>query len=459
MRGAGARALVLAGAVVGACSGGADGGLEPVALDAAAIVDALRPSLVYVETPLATGSGFVVDGGYVITNAHVVDPFATATVTPVEGRSEDLDVVGSDVFADIAVLGPLDQDATAVALAPDADVEVGSEVFLVGFPGDEPGTPEPAIAAGIMSRQRQLDEFDLTFLQTDAAIGGGQSGGVMVDDRGNVVGVSGLSYAEEFALALASPDVARARDRILAGDAPSYRPLSEDALVQEATFALPFRYDAGVVVFPLDARDRTARLDVGSDAEVTLQGGDVFTGSTLINAAAHAEELAADSFLVPEDLPEVTEPVAPGTWELSLPYDSFGFAYVGAITDGASVTLTSDEPFVVVSGDPAPVPLSVGEAVTGILDMLEVSDSYVVELAEGDEIDVRAASPAGDMRFRVVPPDTWLGEAEEFDDSPGGLYGFDAEGRFRADTSGPHRIVVSAWDPIAVGYILETTAV
>ena len=92
---------------------------------------------------------------------------------------------------------------------PDFDEADEPDVFLVGFPGGiESGDPEIALAGGLLSRLREDDTFGLTYLQTDAAIAGGQSGGALVDEDGTVLGISGLGFAEEFALALSSDDVA-----------------------------------------------------------------------------------------------------------------------------------------------------------------------------------------------------------------------------------------------------------
>ena len=67
----------------------------------------------------------------------------------------------------------------------------GDDLFLVGYPG-EANTEDlkPTIADGILSRTRHTKVFDLSYLQTDASIGGGQSGGALVDTHGDVVGIS-----------------------------------------------------------------------------------------------------------------------------------------------------------------------------------------------------------------------------------------------------------------------------
>lgn len=139
----------------------------------------LHESVAYVETDVATGSGFVVVGGYVVTNAHVIDPYDRATVVFEGGRRvTDVPVHAVDLLADLALLGPIAELPAVAPLAPGTDLEKGDTVFLVGYPGEtERTSPDVTISQGIVARLRTADPFGLRYVQTDAAIGGGQSGG------------------------------------------------------------------------------------------------------------------------------------------------------------------------------------------------------------------------------------------------------------------------------------------
>lgn len=121
------------------------------------------------------------------------------------------------------------------------DVEQGVDVFLAGFPGESNVNPKPTISRGILSRRRQAREFGQTYLQTDAAIGGGQSGGALVDRSGRVIGLSGLSFAERFALALSAEDVEAALERIRSHESHRYRPFPTSGGVTEGSFRLADR--------------------------------------------------------------------------------------------------------------------------------------------------------------------------------------------------------------------------
>ena len=79
----------------------------------------LADSLAFVETPIATGSGVLIADGYIVPNAHVVDPYDRADVTFDGGETSDqVAVVGVDAFADIAVLGPITTDRRGLRVDP-----------------------------------------------------------------------------------------------------------------------------------------------------------------------------------------------------------------------------------------------------------------------------------------------------------------------------------------------------
>ncbi|MEM7237441.1 MAG: Do family serine endopeptidase, partial [Pseudomonadota bacterium] len=136
------------------------------------------------------GSGFVVAGdGTIVTNHHVIADAETITVTFKDGRTHDASIVGSDPKTDLAVLR-LDTDETfepATWGQSDA-VRVGDPVFAVGAPFGLRGT----VTAGIVSaRGRDIGAgpYD-DFIQTDAPINRGNSGGPLFDPSGSVIGVN-----------------------------------------------------------------------------------------------------------------------------------------------------------------------------------------------------------------------------------------------------------------------------
>ena len=104
-------------------------------LTAAEVYSLVSPSIPFIETPTGTGSGVLIEGGYVITNYHVVWPYeAVRVVFPDDKVLQNVPVVGWDSMADLAVLGPVDVPARPSKLGDGEDLAPGSELFLVGYP-------------------------------------------------------------------------------------------------------------------------------------------------------------------------------------------------------------------------------------------------------------------------------------------------------------------------------------
>jgi len=134
------------------------------------------------------GSGFVVEEGLIVTNEHVVANATEILVTDYRGRVYVAEIVGADAGIDLALLRVGGLDLPAVQLGESASLRVGEDVFAVGNPLGHGHT----VTRGILSaRTRELgrDAFD-SFLQTDAAINPGSSGGPLFDVSGQVVGVN-----------------------------------------------------------------------------------------------------------------------------------------------------------------------------------------------------------------------------------------------------------------------------
>jgi len=160
------------------------------------------------------GSGFIIsEDGYVMTNNHVVENAERITVSLHDGRKFRAEVVGTDPTTDIAVVR-IDGDGLPTAsLGSSAEVNVGEWVLAIGNPGfARSGAPSPdldyTVTAGIVSALgrslrlinqslRQDPEFTGNtgfaiedFIQTDAVINSGNSGGPLVNLRGQVIGIN-----------------------------------------------------------------------------------------------------------------------------------------------------------------------------------------------------------------------------------------------------------------------------
>ena len=138
----------------------------------------------------AKGSGFLIDAdGTVVTNNHVVKGASSVTVTLDNGASYKARVIGTDPRTDLAVLRvKADHPLPFIALGNSSDVEPGQWVIAVGNPFGLGGT----VTAGIVSaRGRDIGEgpYD-SFIQVDAPINRGNSGGPLFTQDGKVVGVN-----------------------------------------------------------------------------------------------------------------------------------------------------------------------------------------------------------------------------------------------------------------------------
>lgn len=142
------------------------------------------------------GSGFVIDGDYVVTNDHVSSPLEEdgIVIEYSDGSNSLATVVGSDPSSDLAVLELEDPNDVEPLEFGDSDVAVvGDEVIAIGAPLGLDGT----VTQGIISAKERpvsSDEGESQFfaLQTDAAINPGNSGGPLVDVQGRVIGVNSM---------------------------------------------------------------------------------------------------------------------------------------------------------------------------------------------------------------------------------------------------------------------------
>lgn len=137
---------------------------------------------------MAAGSGFVISGdGYIVTNNHVVDNADKVTVVFDNGDEMEATVIGTDAKTDLAVVKVDGDDLPYVKLA-DEEVRVGEWVVAVGNPFGLGGT----VTAGIVSAQGRdiAGSAYGDFLQIDAAVNTGNSGGPAFDMQGNVIGVN-----------------------------------------------------------------------------------------------------------------------------------------------------------------------------------------------------------------------------------------------------------------------------
>ena len=147
-----------------------------------------------VQTPkrAAAGSGVIISAdGYIVTNNHVVDGADELTVSLNEGSKEySARVIGADKTTDLALIKIDGKNLPAIVIANSDNVKVGEWVLAVGNPLGLNNT----VTAGIISaKARTLGANGVeSFIQTDAAINQGNSGGALVNTRGELVGINAM---------------------------------------------------------------------------------------------------------------------------------------------------------------------------------------------------------------------------------------------------------------------------
>lgn len=490
-------AVVAAVALAGGCESGGGGSAKETGAacpgaggekPAKAILACTEPAIAYVETEVASGTGVLIESGdeqYLLTNAHVVDPFASANVRLDGIDHENVAVVGVDVSADVAVLGPLDGTLPKPLAIADGDgLERGDDVFLVGFPGEsQPDDLEATIASGIVSRTRSLKEFDQTYIQTDASIGGGQSGGPMFDDGGRLVGISGLSFADNFALALTGADVRKAVERVLDGKGDKAADLPPHAEVDGGATSGSVRLSDGsdgqVLFLPARGAAGTWNLSVDMAArpiiwvEAFLDGEPLAESSNLSEVEQQlTREVTTLRGGRPDDLPDpgaagvdpaiAARETKPGTFAIPVEVDRSLLVFIVApLIDGPTdVQWTSDLPLFAASQPVREEKLAIGESTDNVFWALDTAVDVLIELEEGQRVELHARSPQGDVGFGLFGPTLRLdhltiadpdGAGATFvEDTDDGLYGLDAREVYEAKASGTHRVRLYINDDVAV---------
>ncbi|SDK66772.1 Do/DeqQ family serine protease [Catalinimonas alkaloidigena] len=144
----------------------------------------------------ASGSGVIIaDDGYIVTNHHVIDEARTIHVVLDDKRSYEAELIGSDPTTDLALLKIDAADLPTVKYGDSDRLQIGEWVLAVGNPFDLTST----VTAGIVSakgrninilRTRNNNYAIESFIQTDAAVNPGNSGGALVDLQGRLIGIN-----------------------------------------------------------------------------------------------------------------------------------------------------------------------------------------------------------------------------------------------------------------------------
>jgi serine protease Do len=268
------------------------------------------------------GSGFIVSpDGYIVTNAHVITAAAkgkieSITVTLFNRKEYVAKVIGSDTASDLAVLKVDATNLPYVKFGDSTKARVGDWVIAIGEPFGLGGTVTAGIVSALNRVTGQGGAYD-RFIQTDAAINKGNSGGPMFDLNGNVIGINSQIYSPSegsvgigFAIPAASAK-------------PIIDTMIKGGKVQRGYLGIgrqPVDEDiAGTLGLPKDRGELVNRIEPGGPGEKAgLKQGDVIV-------SVNGQEVNPE-----QTLPYLVANVPPG-----------GAAKLGVIRDGKPMTVTA----------------------------------------------------------------------------------------------------------------------
>lgn len=150
-----------------------------------------------IQTPKKEGAGsgvIISQDGYIVTNNHVVEGADELTVTLNDNREYSARIIGTDKATDLALIKINDKNLPAIKIISSDDIKVGEWVLAIGHPFNLRAT----VTAGIVSaKARSLGANGIeAFIQTDAAINQGNSGGALVNARGELIGINAMLYSQ-----------------------------------------------------------------------------------------------------------------------------------------------------------------------------------------------------------------------------------------------------------------------
>jgi len=142
------------------------------------------------QRAFSLGSGVIISSkGYIVTNQHVVEAADEIEVALADGKKFPAKIVGSDPETDLAVLKVDAQNLPAITLGQAENLRVGDVVLAIGNPLGVGQTVTMGIVSALHRTGLSINTFE-NFIQTDAAINQGNSGGALTDSAGNLVGIN-----------------------------------------------------------------------------------------------------------------------------------------------------------------------------------------------------------------------------------------------------------------------------
>jgi len=182
-------------------------------------IDSVVQIRVFATAGSASGTGFVYDrSGRIVTNQHVVADADDIYVRFTRGGWKEAQVLGTDIYSDLAVISvpSIPQSATALPIRA-TDPAVGTEVMAIGNPFGFSGSLSTGVVSGVNRTLQGRTQFGIPdAIQTDAPVNPGNSGGPLVDRQGRVVGVINSGGGDNIGFAISSALMQRVAPALIA---------------------------------------------------------------------------------------------------------------------------------------------------------------------------------------------------------------------------------------------------
>ena len=390
------------------------------------IFERIAPSIVRIERAAVTGSGILIEGGYVLTTAHLVWPQDTMRVVFPDGSEfPEVPVVGIDLLVDIAILGPIDTPKGALELVDGESLPIGSETFLIGYAIGAGQYSEPTISQGLLARIAEVETVGMTYLLSDADSTTGQSGGALVSERGEIIGMYGYQLRDRtLGVAASSADILPRVRQIIAGEDPSQL---GDRRIPRKGGALRHEVELGHLwaqsSYVIDELPGTViDIEFAGDNDAVLIVNDPL-GGELANLTSDKSGVVSTTITIEYDGPH------------------FLFVQSRALSAG-NFTVSSSHRLIKLDDPDDGTELQVGGTAHGHVDFPRDYDFFFVELEEGQVIEIESISILADTGLSIYYAGAGDQQIIVDDNSGGGLFGFDPTIVFRAPHTGWFMVIL-----------------
>lgn len=263
-------------------------------LSVAAINEKVSPSVVGIAGESSAGSssgtGIIIkENGYIMTNAHVVNGMSNLVVTLSDGTEKSAELVGLDSYTDLAVIKIDGSGYTAAELGDSDQLVVGEEVVAIGNPlgQDFAGSVTNGIISAL-DRTVEIEGQTMNYIQTNAAINSGNSGGPLVNMYGQVIGINSAkissTVAEGMGFAIPINDAVPVINELIENGYVTGRPsIGISCTDIDETAAAFYRVPTGAYVAAIAENSGAANSDLRVGDIITAINGTEVTSTSALN--------------------------------------------------------------------------------------------------------------------------------------------------------------------------------